>query len=100
MLYVREDYSLLVDLGDIGGLLDVVLVLGWVLSHKVVLRLLHGALVGKVYRLQHYLKDMTPYYKSRMQTGSTTPPDQWTDTDCQSSSSDGDNKSSSDNSRS
>ena len=100
MLYVREDYSLLVYLGDIGGLLDVVLVLGWVLSHKVVLRLLHGALVGKVYRLQHYLKDMTPYYKSRMQTGSTTPPDQWTDTDCQSSSSDGDNKSSSDHSRS
>ena len=51
MLYAREDYSLLVYLGDIGGLLDIVLIIGWFLSHKFVLRLLHAALVGKVYRL-------------------------------------------------
>ena len=51
MLYAREDYSLLVYLGDIGGLLDFVLIFGWALSHKFVLRLLHAAIVGRVYRL-------------------------------------------------
>ena len=51
MLYAREDYSLLVYLGDIGGLLDFVLLFGWAISHKFVQRLLHAALVGRVYRL-------------------------------------------------
>ena len=66
MLYAREDYSLLVYLGDLGGLLDFVLIFGWALSHKFVVRLLQAALVGRVYRMQHYLGDMTPYYKTRV----------------------------------
>ena len=52
----------MVYLGDIGGLLDFVFVVGYVLSHKFVERLLSAALVKRVYKLQHYLKDMTPYY--------------------------------------
>ena len=32
----------------------------------------HGALVSRVYRLQKYLKDMTPYYKTRI-SGMVTP---------------------------
>ena len=39
-LYKREDYSLLEYLGDIGGLLDFVLIFGWFLSHKFVARML------------------------------------------------------------
>ena len=35
-IYKREDYSILVYLGDIGGLLDFVLIFGWVLSHSFV----------------------------------------------------------------
>ena len=86
MLYAREDYSLLVYLGDIGGLLDFVLIFGWALSHKFVLRMLQAALVGRVYRLQHYMRDMTPYYKTRV-PGQTTPPDEWSDTPSSSGSS-------------
>ena len=49
--YVREDYELLEYLGDIGGLLDFVLVMGWFISTVFVSRLFQAALVGKVYRL-------------------------------------------------
>ena len=50
-LYRREDYDLLTYLGDIGGLLDVILLLGWSTSTVFVSRLFQGAIVGRVYRL-------------------------------------------------
>ena len=86
-IYVREDYSILVYLGDIGGLLDFVLIFGWALSHSFVKRLFQAALVEKVYRLQNYLHDMTPYYKTRI-TGQLTPRDQQSDSTPSSDSSD------------
>ena len=71
---MREDYALLQFLGDIGGLLDFVLLFGWALSHKFVSRIFEGALIERVYRLQNYLKDMTPYYETQI-AGQTTPQD-------------------------
>ena len=50
-IYAREDYELLQYLGDLGGLLDFVLVAGWAMSHAFVRRLFHAALISKVYRL-------------------------------------------------
>ena len=44
-LYKREDYQLLEYLGDLGGLLDFVIILCWAMSHVFVKRLFHAALI-------------------------------------------------------
>ena len=65
-LYKREDYQLLDYLGDLGGLLDFVILFCWAMSHVFVKRLFHAALVSSVYRLQKFLLDTTPYYKTKI----------------------------------
>ena len=72
--YMRQDYDLLTYLGDIGGLLDFVMMFGWSISTIFVTRLFQASLVERVYRLQRYVLDMTPYYKTRV-LGQPTPPD-------------------------
>ena len=59
--YKRIEYDLLTYLGDIGGLIDVVMVFGRLITYIFVTRLFHAALVEKAYRLQKYMLDMTPY---------------------------------------
>ena len=73
-LYKREDYQLLDYLGDLGGLLDFVILFCWALSHVFVKRLFHAALIQQVYRLQKYLLDPTPYYntKERLQASESS----------------------------
>lgn len=66
-LYKREEYDVLTYLSDLGGLLDVILLLGVFLSSPFVARLFHAALVKKTYRIQQYLNDMTPYYETKKQ---------------------------------
>ena len=44
-LYKREDYQLLEYLGDLGGLLDFVILFCWALSHVFVKRLFDAALI-------------------------------------------------------
>ena len=44
-LYKREDYQLLVYLGDLGGLIDFVIIFCYGLSHPFVQRLFQAALV-------------------------------------------------------
>jgi len=66
-LYRREDYDLLTYLGDIGGLLDFILLFGWSTSTVFVSRLFSAAIIERVYRLQKYLQDMTSYYETRIQ---------------------------------
>ena len=51
MLYARNDYELLQYLGDLGGIIDFVLLLGMATSHIFVKRLFQAALVNRVYRL-------------------------------------------------
>ena len=58
--------------GDLGGLLDFVMLFGWAISSVFVSRLLQAALVKQVYRVQRYLLDMTPYYVSSRPTGQLT----------------------------
>ena len=64
-LYKREDYQLLEYLGDLGGLLDFVILLCWASSHVFVKRLFNAALIQQVYRLQKFLLDTTPYYNTK-----------------------------------
>lgn len=52
--------------------MDIIILLGVALSSPFVVRLFQAALVKKTYRIQHYLKDMTPYYNSRKQSGQLT----------------------------
>ena len=64
--YKREDYDLLTYLGDVGGLLDFILMAGWSLSTVFVSRLFAAKIIAKVYRMQKYLQDMTPYYETNI----------------------------------
>ena len=50
-LYKREEYDILTYLGDMGGLLDIILLFGVFLSSPFVNRLFHAALVKKTYRI-------------------------------------------------
>ena len=52
--------------------MDIILLTGVALSSPFVIRLFQAALVKKTYRIQHYLRDMTPYYNSRKPTGQLT----------------------------
>ena len=45
-LYKREEYDMLTYLGDLGGLLDFVVIFGWVVSYHFASRLFSAALVN------------------------------------------------------
>ena len=55
--------------GDMGGLLDFVVMVGLSLSSVFVARLFQAALVKNSYKIQEYLKDQTPYYVSSKTNG-------------------------------
>jgi len=44
-IYKREDYDLVTYLGDIGGLMDFVMLFGWFISTHFVSRLLYASLI-------------------------------------------------------
>ena len=71
-LYKREEYGVLTYFGDLGGLLDFVLVVGSTFSSFFVSRLLQAAIVKQVYRIQRYLLDNSPYYSSSKPAGELT----------------------------
>ena len=50
--YKREEYDLLQYFGDLGGLLEIVMLIGWYLSFALVSRLFQAALVERTYRWQ------------------------------------------------
>ena len=51
MLYKREEYDMLTYLGDLGGLLDIVLLLGVAITSIFVSRLFQAAIVKQAYRV-------------------------------------------------
>ena len=90
-IYKREEYDMLTYLGDMGGLLDIIIFVGMCLSSSIVSRLFYAALVKQTYRIQQYMKDMTPYYESKKKNGDlTTESDSKDSDDTQMSSSDSD----------
>ena len=48
--YKREEYDLMQYFGDLGGLLEIVILIGWYLSFALVSRMFKAALVERTYR--------------------------------------------------
>ena len=64
-VYKREVVDVLTYLGDLGGLLDVLLVVGQMLTSIVASKLFTAALIGQLYRIQEYMRDFTQYYQTQ-----------------------------------
>ena len=50
-LYFRDTYDMLTYLGDLGGLIDIVMVVGYLLTTLFASKLLAAAVIGQVYRI-------------------------------------------------
>ena len=61
-LYFRDTYDMLTYLGDLGGLIDIVMVVGYLLTTLFASKLLAAAVIGQVYRIQSYMRDESQYY--------------------------------------
>lgn len=86
-LYRRTDYEILTYLGDLGGLIDVVVIFFYFLAQPFVRRIFQAQLVSKAYRLQKLMLDQEPYYETHTK-GVVTPPSSSDDSDSKKSSSD------------
>ena len=71
-VYKREGYDLLTFLGDLGGLFDIVFMVCMGITSLFASRMLMGALIEEVYRVQHYFKDETQLYESKRKNQLTT----------------------------
>lgn len=73
--YKREGYDLLTYLGDLGGLFDIVFILGSIITSFLTTKLFTATLISQLYRIQNYMKDETQYYKTNEQYKFTTEED-------------------------
>ena len=64
-LFKRESYDILTYLGDLGGLMDVLLMLGKISTSIFATKLLSAALISKLYRVQAYTRDFTQFYETK-----------------------------------
>ena len=64
-IYKRDGYDVLTYLGDLGGLLDVLLVLGQILTSAIASKLFTAALISQLYRIQGYMRDFTQLYPTK-----------------------------------
>lgn len=64
-LYKRVGYDILSYLGDLGGLLDVVMVVGQICTSVFVGRLFQAALIQSAYRIQSYDRDFEQFYQTK-----------------------------------
>ena len=60
--YKREAYDAFDYLGDLGGIFEIVHLLAFFLTAKIIKRLYYAALVSKTYAIQHYDKNFDQYY--------------------------------------
>ena len=63
--YKREGYDMLTFLGDLGGLFDIIMIIGWGLTSIFAGNLLTAALIGEVYKIQNYFRDSSEFYESK-----------------------------------
>jgi hypothetical protein len=56
---------LLTFLGDVGGLFDIVMLMGRTLTMVFAARLFQGALVSEAYKVQNYFRDFTSFYETK-----------------------------------
>ena len=64
-VYKREVVDILTYLGDLGGLIDILLVIGQLLVSFVASKLFTAALIGQLHRVQGYTRDFTQYYQTQ-----------------------------------
>ena len=62
--YKREGYTALDYMGDLGGLLDVLMVLGSIATSIFASKLFSAELISHNYRIQEYMKDTSQFYET------------------------------------
>ena len=60
-----EQYKILDLLGDLGGLLEYIRVIGWILTASVVKKAFDISLLSDAYQVQGYNKDHSEFYQSQ-----------------------------------
>ena len=63
--YKREGYDLLTYLGDLGGLFDIVYIVGSIITGLLTSKIFTATLISQLYRIQNYMKDETQYYETK-----------------------------------
>ena len=58
-VYQRQGYDILAYLGDLGGLLDFLFVVGKVITSIFTSKLFIAALISEAYRIQGYMRDFS-----------------------------------------
>ena len=74
-IYKRISYDILTYLGDVGGLLDFVLLMGFLFTSFFASKLFNAALIGQVYRVQRYSRDFSQFYETKEAVKLTTESD-------------------------
>ena len=64
-VYSLDPYKILDLLGDLGGLLDLVQAIGWILTASVVKKAFDISLLSDAYQVQGYNKDYSEFYQSK-----------------------------------
>ena len=64
-LYKRKMDDILTYLGDLGGLIDAMYLLGYSLTSVLASKLFRAALIGHVYKVQSYNKTFPQYYETK-----------------------------------
>ena len=63
--YTRISYDMLTYLGDLGGLLDIVLMFGSLCTGFFARKLFQAALIRQAYRIQSYYRDFDQFYQTK-----------------------------------
>ena len=63
-IYKKVNYDILTFVGDVGGLIDFVLLMGWAFTTALASRMHDAEMVRDAYRWQRYHEDSTPYYQT------------------------------------
>ena len=63
-MYARRSYTMLAYLGDLGGLLDIIWIIGAVLTAALTRDVLQAAMITNSYHVQKYNHDNSEYYPS------------------------------------
>ena len=64
-IYKLEGYDILTFLGDIGGLFDIIIVLGMGITSMFAGQLFMAALISDSYNIQSYFRDSSEFYEAR-----------------------------------
>ena len=65
VLYQRARYDILSYLGDLGGLMDILILIGWLLTSVFSSKMFIAALIGQAYNVQGYMRDFTQFYLTK-----------------------------------